>query len=104
MKIGYYCESPADAAAMAVFTEGILGERPDPINLDLASHSVPGFFSALDGVFRGVHYLSDADGLVIVVDCDNTLVHDLSHDPSTENPGTCRLCQIRRIVDRARAQ
>ncbi len=53
MKIGYYCESPADRAAMAIFTEGIRGEPPEPINMDLEAHSVPGFFSALDGVFRG---------------------------------------------------
>jgi len=76
MKIAYYCESPADQAAMAVFTEGILGEPPEPISLDLEAHSVPKFFSALDGVFRGVHYNSDAEGLVLVVDCDDTELHE----------------------------
>jgi len=55
MKIGFYGESRADQAAMAVFTEGILGEAPEPISMDLEAHSVPAFFSALDGVFRGVH-------------------------------------------------
>jgi hypothetical protein len=49
MKIGYYCESPADQAAMAIFTEGILGKPPEPINMDLEAHSVPGFFGSLDG-------------------------------------------------------
>ena len=38
MKVGYYCESPADQAAMAVFTKGILGEPPEPINMDLEAH------------------------------------------------------------------
>ncbi len=51
MKIGFYCESPADKAAMAVFVEAIIGKRPESINLDLEAHSVPAFFSALDGVF-----------------------------------------------------
>jgi hypothetical protein len=41
MKIGYYCESPADQAAMVVFTLGLLGEPPEPINMDLEAHSVP---------------------------------------------------------------
>ncbi len=59
MKIGFYCESPADQAAMAVFTEGILGAPPELINMDLEAHSVPRFFSALDGVFRGVHWHSN---------------------------------------------
>lgn len=50
---------------MAVFTEGILVEPPEPINMDLEAHSVPAFFSALDGVYRGVHFNSDAEGLVV---------------------------------------
>src|SRR5438128_10665418 len=103
MKIGYYCESPADQAALAVFTEGILGTPPEPINMDLEAHSVPAFFSALDGVFRGVHYNSDAEGLVIVVDSDDKDLHSAAHDSSggSEN---CRYCQVRKIIDRARNQ
>jgi hypothetical protein len=104
MKIGFYCESPADQAAMAVFTEAILGQPPEPINMDLEARSVSELLDSLDGVFRGVYYLSDADGLVIVVDSDDTELHDLAHD----TPGTvvenCRLCQVRRIIRRARSQ
>jgi hypothetical protein len=103
MKIGFYCESPADQAALAVFTEGILGEPPESINMDLGAHSVPGFFSALDGVFRGIHYNSDAEGLVIVVDCDNSELHDLSHDKPGEGD-RCRFCQARKIIAQARKQ
>jgi hypothetical protein len=86
MRIGYYCESPADQSAMAIFTGGVLGQAPEPINMDLEAHSVPGFFSALDGVFRGVHYNSDAEGLVVVVDCDNTAIHDSAHDQPGADP------------------
>src|SRR2546421_2481223 len=93
MKIGYYCESPADRAALAVFTEGILREPPEPINMDLEAHSVPGFFSALGGVFRGVHYNSDAEGLVVVVDCDDTDLHDPAHDTPGGGGENCRICQ-----------
>jgi hypothetical protein len=104
MKIGYYCESPADAAAMALFTEGILGQPPEPINMDLEAHSVPGFFSALDGVFRGVHFNSDAEGLVVVVDCDETQLHDPAHDTPGGNEERCRLCQARKIIAHAQRQ
>ncbi len=104
MKIGYYCESPADQAAMAVFTEGILGEPPEPINMDLEAHSVPAFFSALDGVFRGVHYNSDAEGLVLVVDSNATELHDSAHDKAGADPGSCRLCKIRKSILRAQNQ
>ncbi len=104
MKIGFYGESPADQAAMAVFAEGILREPPEPINMDLEAHSVPGFFSALDGVFRGVHYNSDAEGLIVVVDCDETELHDPGHDTAAVGGERCRLCQARKITAQARKQ
>jgi hypothetical protein len=104
MKIGYYCESPADQTAMAVFVEGILGEPPEPISMDLEAHSVPAFFSALGGVYRGVHYNSDAEGLIVVVDCDNTDPHHLSHDPSAAGGERCRFCQAHKIITQARKQ
>jgi hypothetical protein len=104
MRIGYYCESPADQAAMMVFTEGLLGAPPEPINLDLEAHSVPAFFVALDGVFRGVHYNSDAEALIFVVDCDDTEVHGAAHDAPGGAAEGCRLCRVRKIIARARTQ
>jgi hypothetical protein len=104
MKIAFYCESPVDQAAMAVFAEGILGAPPEPINMDLEAHSVPGFFSALDGVFRGIHYNSDAEGLVIVVDCDTTELHESAHDTAADAADKCRLCKVRKTIARARSQ
>lgn len=103
MRVGFYCESPADQAAMTVFAEGILGEPPGPINIDLEARSVPGFFGALDGAFRGLHYNSDAEGLVIVVDCDDTEVHDPAHDKAGGGE-RCRLCQVRKIIAQVRKQ
>ncbi len=104
MRIGYYCESPADQAALAIFTQGILGQAPEPINMDLEAHSVPGFFRSLDGVFRGVYYNADAEGLVIVVDCDNTALHDRTHDEPEKEVKDCRLCEIRRIIAKTQKQ
>jgi len=97
MKIGYYCESPADQAAMAVFVEGILGAPAEPINVPLAGQSMPAFFSELDGAFRGIHYLSDAEALVIMCDSDDSGVHD--HFRDCEN-AKCRRCRSQSIVDR----
>src|SRR5207247_7163467 len=104
LMVGFFCESLAVQSAMAVFTEGILGTPSEPINMDLEAHSVPGFFSALDGVFRGVHYNSDAEGLIVVVDCDDTELHDPAHDKAEGGGDDCRLCQARKIIARARRQ
>src|SRR5262249_42325788 len=95
---------PADQAALAIFTEGILGQAPEPINMDLEARSVPGFFAALDGVFRGVHFISDADALVVLVDCDNTEPHHSAHDEPGKVVENCRLCKIRKTISKARSQ
>lgn len=99
MKIGFYCESPADRAALEIFVAGILGEPLEPINLDLEAHSVPGFFNTLAGVFRGIHYNSDAEGFVVVVDCDDTELHDVAHDAPASKEDRCRYCRIRGILN-----
>jgi hypothetical protein len=104
MRIGFYCESPADQAAMAVFAEGMLGAPPEPINIDLEARPQPAFFTVLDGAFRGVHYNSDAEGLVIVSDCDDADLHNSAHDESGVDSGSCRLCKARKIIDKARRQ
>ncbi len=100
MKIGFFSESPADQAALTVITEGILEEPSEPINMDLLAYGVTDVLRNLDGIFRGVHYGSDAEGLVIVVDCDDTELHEAAHD--THGSGDrCRLCQIRGIIAQA---
>jgi hypothetical protein len=71
--------------------------------MDLEARSQPAFFSALDGVFRGVHF-SDADGLVIVSDCDDSELHDPAHDRLESRSPRCRLCKARAIIERARSQ
>lgn len=72
--------------------------------MDLEAHSVPAFFRSLDGVFRGVYYNSDAEGLVIVVDGDTTQLHDSTHDSPETDTQDCRLCEVRRIITKARKQ
>jgi hypothetical protein len=104
MKIGFFSESPADQAALAVFAEGILGTAPELISMDLQAHGVTGVLHSLDGVLRGVHYNSDADALVVVVDCDDTELHQDSHDAIAGGVARCRLCHLRTIVARARNQ
>jgi hypothetical protein len=102
MKIVFFGESSADQAALMVFTEGILGEPPKVIDMGLEGHGVTGVLNALPGVFRGVYYNSDAEGLVVTVDGDDTEMHDPDHDKLAEGGESCRLCQVRKIIAQAR--
>lgn len=102
MKIVFFGESPADQAALAVFTEGILGQPPETIDMGLEAHGVDGVLKTLGGVFRGVYYNSDAEGLVVVVDCDDTPLHHPDHEKPGQNDEGCRLCQSHYIIAQAR--
>jgi hypothetical protein len=103
VKIAFFSESPSDQAALAVFAEGLLGEPPEPFNgMDLQGRSVSEVLSTLYGVFRGVHFHSDAQALVVVVDSDDTELHDPAHDAPEDGGRRCRLCEIRKIIEQAR--
>lgn len=102
MKIVFFGESPADQAAMSVFAEGVLGEPPEPPGMAVEGHGVTGVLIALFGVFRGVYYNSDAEGLVVVVDSDDTELHRSDHDKPGNGGTNCRLCQARRSIAKAR--
>jgi hypothetical protein len=104
MKIGFYCESPADRAAMTVFVEARHGESPEPINMNIEARSMPAFFDALGGGFRGMHYQSDAEALVIVGDADETAMHTIEHQKAGNSEEGCRLCKAHRIIAQARRQ
>lgn len=101
MKIGYYSESRADQAALAVFTEGILGEPPEPISMDIEGHGVTAVLNAIDRVILALHYHSNAEGLVVVVDCDHTELHTVAHEQPDRAADDCRFCQIRKKVAKA---
>lgn len=104
MKIAFFGESPADQAAVSVFTEGLLGEPPEHTEMALEGHGVTGVLNALVGVFRGVYYNSDAEGMVLVIDCDDTELHHSDHDKPGNGGENCRLCQARKIITKAREQ
>jgi hypothetical protein len=94
MKIGFYTESSADQAALAVFAEGIIGGPPEPIHMSLEAHGVIDVLRGLDGVFRGVYYRTDAEGFVVVVDCDDSELHDSTHDASGRSHENRRFCLV----------
>lgn len=101
MKIAILSESPVDQAALAIFAEGLLGEKPEPINVNLQARSIPAIFSSLAGDFLALHYNSDAEALIVVVDCDEKALHREDH-VSQKDQGDCRYCRIREIIDRTR--
>lgn len=100
MKIGIFSESPADEAAIKILVEGILGEK---IEIVSSERLRPGGWShllqLLPATLKHLHYRTDAEALVVVIDSDDTPVHQRTHDQPGARDSRCRLCQAREILD-----
>jgi hypothetical protein len=103
MKVGIITESPADEAAVKILAEAILKHRLEVV----ASARIRpgGWTSAMNAapseLYR-LHYHMDVEGLIIVMDSDDSPVHEASHSatPLTD----CRICQLQASLQRARAR
>jgi hypothetical protein len=104
MKVSIVSESPADEAAIAILVEALLGRR---ITLLPPGRLRPGgWASALNVVdveLKRLHYNTDADAMVVVVDTDDTPLHEPAHEQPGGFVAACRLCQIRAKIESVRA-
>ena len=97
MKLGILSESPADEAAIRVLVESVLRESVEIIQPPLRARGWPSVAQVLPAVIRHLHFNTDATGLVVVVDSDDTVVHSEAHEaPSYFHP-RCRMCQLRAV-------
>jgi len=97
MKVAYFAESPADEAALTILTEAILGRATTPVlHAGLRHRGWPAVKSAMRSVLMELHYHTDAEGFVFIVDSNGSPPHFPAHDKAPEP--TCRLCQLRRIA------
>jgi hypothetical protein len=100
MKIAYFAESPADQKALGVLTEAILGKKTESVvHHGLRHRGWPAVRTALPSVLKALHYHSDAEGFVLIVDSNGTPPHSTSHEPPNAPSPECRLCQLRRIAE-----
>lgn len=99
MKIAVVSEYTADEAAIKILVDAVLGIATDLVTPRKWrpqgwSHVV----TLLPTIVKDLHYSSDADGFVIVIDSDESPVHTRSHEISDAEDAQCRLCQLRSIV------
>jgi hypothetical protein len=105
MKVAYFAESPADQAALTILTEAILGTPTEAISYaGLRHRGWPTVRTALRPVLKELHFHTDAEGLVFIVDSNGSPPHLPSHEPPNAPDPMCRLCQLRRIVAEVRQQ
>jgi len=99
MKVAIVSESPADETAMATLVAAVIG-RP----IEVASYQVrkgggwTTLMRALPSIVPAIYYATDAEGVIIVLDSDDSPIHNPGHDPADPNNTNCRICGIMRLV------
>jgi hypothetical protein len=95
MKIAVVSESPADEAAIKILVDAIVGTESDLYSVRTRPHGWIQVFRLLPNIVNALHYGTDVQALVVVVDSDESPVHQNFHEGLPgENP-QCRLCRLR---------
>jgi len=104
MKVAILSESSADEAALNVFVGAILGEPIETYEPHLRSRGFTSVLQVLPAVLKELHYKRSADALVVVVDSDNSTIHQPAHEAADSLEPTCRFCQIHSVIEATRQQ
>ncbi|HVU24435.1 MAG TPA: hypothetical protein VHE13_09950, partial [Opitutus sp.] len=97
MNVAILSESPADEAALHVLVEAVLGEPVERVQAGLRARGWPNVLQVLPAVVRHLHFNTEADALVVVVDCDDAEVHTVAHEAPGYFHPLCRLCRLRAV-------
>lgn len=100
MNVAILSESPADEAAIRVLVEGVLREPVRQVQAGLRARGWPNVVQVLPAVIRHLHFNTSADGLVVVVDADDSVVHTVDHEVPNYHHPLCRMCQVRAVFRR----
>lgn len=97
MKLAILSESPADEAALRVLVEAVLRGPVRLVRPGLRARGWPNVSQVMPAILRHLHFNTDADGLVVVVDADDSVVHTPHHDRPDYFHPQCRMCKLRAV-------
>ncbi|HEY8994856.1 MAG TPA: hypothetical protein VIM71_09360 [Lacunisphaera sp.] len=100
MKLAILSESPADEAALSVLIGYVLGEPFTTVQSTLRARGWPSVEQILPAIIRHLHFNTDAEGLVVVVDSDDSVVHTAEHEAPGYHHALCRVCRLRAVFRR----
>ena len=100
MNIALLSESPADEAALRVLVGYVLGDRFNRVAPTLRARGWPSVELVLPAILRHLHFNTNADGLVVVVDSDDSPVHTTEHEAPGYHHPYCRICRLRSVFRR----
>lgn len=99
MRVAVLSESSADEAAIRLIINSILGIETQTVSLPpLRTRGWPSVIRVFPSVLSHLYYQTDADALAVVVDSDDSPLHQRTHDGIGSEDMLCRLCQIRKAA------
>lgn len=97
MKLAILSESPADETALRILIEAVIGGPVQLVHSGLRARGWPNVAQVLPAIIRHLHFNTDAEGLAVVVDADDSVVHTETHEAPGYFHPRCRLCQLRAV-------
>jgi len=99
MKVGILSESDADEASIKILAEAVLGHPLEIIEpVRVRTRGWAAVITNLPSYYKALHWHPDADGLIAVLDSDETPTHDRSHEEAGFIHVDCRFCMIQRLA------
>ena len=96
MRVAILSESSADEAGLRVLVDAVLGVKTMPVAMNLESRGWHAVRNILPVITKQLHYRTDAEGLVVVVDSN--------HSYLSRNEPKNRLREFQELVQRCRQQ
>ena len=103
MKIAVLSESPVDEAAVRVLAEGLLEVKTTVVRFPEPMRGWKSVLNSVRPALLHLHYHTDADGLIVTLDSDESPVHVSGHEELDAAKARCRLCRLRSGVSDVQA-
>jgi hypothetical protein len=98
MKVAVLSEWDADEAFLRIIAEALLGVAAEwHAGLERRSGGFGSVPKLLPTLLKYLHYRTDVDGVIVVVDSDETPIHTAEHETGYDQQ-RCRFCQLKRIA------
>lgn len=84
MKVAVLSESPADVAAIRILIDGLLGRPAQSIEPPQQSRTCgwSDVLRVVPEVLKHIHYRTDTHAFAVVIDTDNSSIHQPTHEES----------------------
>lgn len=104
MKVGILGESSTDEAVVRVLVEALLGTSIEVLPLWQRPGGIKSVLETLPAIIRHLHYQTDAEAMVVVLDANHSPIHLVDGEDHVESARSkkkeCRVCLVRKLLER----